>query len=293
MGENEMKLIALCLVRNEDWILGFSARVALQWCDSIIFYLHNCTDGTLEIVEQLESEFPERVTHLWNNSDGWQEMDMRQSLLEHGRLLGGTHFAMIDADEALTADMQSSINAQISYLNPTETLELPMRPPWKSLSRYRLDNSVWCQSWISLVFADHPSCTWKPDKIGYSHHHRLPYGVEARKHPISHNDLGGNMHLQWANWDRVKAKHCWYKMHEAITYPDKPIKDIDRMYSEAVIDENPKTSECPEAWFYGYDKWMDKIDLKPHRSWHIEECEQMLSQYGRERFAGLNLFGVV
>jgi len=288
-----MKLIALCLVRNEDWILGFTARVALEWCNSIIFYLHNCTDGTLSIVEQLEQEFPERITHLWNNSEYWAEMDMRQSLLEQGRLMGGTHFAMIDGDEALTADMLSSIRNLSEHLQPTETLELPMRPPWRSITRYRSDKSVWCRSWMSTVFCDHPDCTWKPDKLGYQHHHRLPYGVEVRIHPINHKDLGGNMHLQWVNWDRAKTKHAWYKMHEAIVYPNKPVETIDRMYSEAVIDDAPPTSECPEAWFYGYEKWLSKIDLAYHKSWHAEECEQMLSKYGRERFKGLNLFGVV
>jgi hypothetical protein len=189
--------------------------------------------------------------------------------------------------------MLSSINAQVSYLNPTETLELPMRPPWRGLNRYRNDSSVWCRSWISTVFCDHPSCAWKPDKIGYTHHHRLPYGVEARKHPISHNDLGGNMHLQWVNWSRVVQKHCWYKLHEVITYPDKPVGVIDKMYSEAVIDENPKTSECPEAWFFGYEKWLGMVDLKGEDSWYLEDSKRIISEYGAERFKGLNLFGVV
>lgn len=288
-----MKLIALMLVRNEDWILEFTARIALQWCDSIIFYLHNCNDSTLPIVQQLESEFPDRITYLWNNSQFWAEMDMRQSLLEQGRLMGGTHFAMVDADEAITADMIPSIKNLISCLKPAETLELPMRPPWRSLTRYRKDNSVWCRSWISLAFCDDPSLTWKPDRVGYQHHHRLPYNISNRIHPIAHTALGGDMHLQWINWNRVKEKHCWYKLHEVITYPDKPIERIDKMYSEAIIDDNPPTVECPEEWFNSYTKWFDKLDLTPQRGWHIEECEQMITLYGRERFSGLNLFGVV
>ena len=44
--EECMKLICLMPARNEDWIIGLSARAALMWCDELIVMDHASTDRT-------------------------------------------------------------------------------------------------------------------------------------------------------------------------------------------------------------------------------------------------------
>ena len=284
-----MKLISLTLVRNEDWILGFSARAALKWCDDIIFYFHNCDDDTTRIADEISLENPGRVLRISGagRAPGWAEMDIRQTMLQAGRERGGTHFAIVDADEALTAQSSLLVRGCTSLLKPGETLELPMRPIWTNLDSYRNDSSVWCRSFISTTFCDHPSLTWKPDKTGYQHHHRLPYGIGPRIHPWTHDDVqkGGGMHLQFVQWRRLVQKHRWYARREIMLYPDRPVERINKMYNEAVMDEYPKVSPCPASWWTAYGNLRDKINLTQTETWFEKEIAEMESSHGP--FVGL------
>ena len=57
-----MKVVALMPVRNEAWVLGFSARVALMWCDEIVFASHWPEDRSHDIMNELAADYPGRVT---------------------------------------------------------------------------------------------------------------------------------------------------------------------------------------------------------------------------------------
>ena len=101
-----MKLIGLMPVRNENWILGCSLRAALKWCDAMVVLAHCCTDNSFAIIDEISNEHPNRVVAMIRPSeDEWPEMEHRQKLLDVGRALGGTHFALVDADEVLTAQL--------------------------------------------------------------------------------------------------------------------------------------------------------------------------------------------
>jgi hypothetical protein len=286
-----MKLVALMLVRNEDWVLGLTARAALLWCDALYVYLHKTSDETHAILDELEREYPGRIARGWNNDPGWPEMDMRQALLEEGRKFQGTHFAIVDADEILTANLLHSIRPRIEMLKSATALELPMVPTWRSIWHYRDDQSVWARAWLSLAFRDAPQLSWKPDQAGYQHHHRLPYGITERIH-AGERGTGGVMHLQFVDWERLKGKHALYKLREAITYPDRPREKIDTMYSQALDETGLKTSRVPHAWWADYAPWLQRlrIDEPP---WQLKECRRLWKEHGPEKFAGLNLFGVV
>lgn len=287
-----MKLVALMLVKNEDWILGLSARVALLWCDVIAFYLHDCTDGTQRIVDELEKEYgEERIVRAWNHAAGWPEMDMRQALLEQGRKAGGTHFALIDADEVLTSNLLPHIRARVEALRPGCMLEVPMAAMWKSIWQYRDDASVWSKAWLTLAFRDIPErCSWKPDVAGYQHHHRHPYGLRKHEREGEHG-AGGVMHLQFADWRRLVAKHAWYKMRERVTYPERAISRIDDMYSQAVNETGVRTSTAPLHWWSMYSQWLSQLHLN-REPWHADACRRYIAEHGAETFAGLDLFGV-
>src|SRR5580658_3305586 len=92
-------------VRNEAWVLGLSARVALMWCDELVILLHACTDATSDIVRGLIQEFSERINPIWDRDPTWDEMAHRQTMLESARWCGATHIAIIDADEVLTGNL--------------------------------------------------------------------------------------------------------------------------------------------------------------------------------------------
>src|SRR5262245_23758182 len=100
-----MRLVATLCARNEDWVLGMSARAALMWCDHVVLFNHASTDDPGEVAAQVVAEYPERVTYLSDDDPTWKEMAHRQRMLDAARAAGATHIAIVDADEVLSGNL--------------------------------------------------------------------------------------------------------------------------------------------------------------------------------------------
>lgn len=301
-----MKLIGLMPVRNEDWLLGLSARVALQWCDALVILLHACTDRSEEIAHDLAVEHPDRLCIVARESAEWHEMKDRQALLEIARSheIGATHIAMIDADEVLTANFTPNLTAgceirsYIQGLAPGQMLELPGYNLRGSLDRYH-SNGIWGNRWFSLAFKDTPAAHWGGDRF----HSRAPAGVKWQTwRPIQQGE-GGVMHLWGASERRLRAKSALYKVTERLRWPDKPVAEIDKMYSWAIKGEPGHPSfGTPETWTYAQvpRAWTEfecslrgwRIDAEGE-PWQEAEVRRLVAEHGREHFAGLDLFGLL
>src|SRR4029077_11804069 len=122
---DRVKLIALMPARNEDWILGLSARVALCWCDELAILDHASDDGTPAIIEDLSREFRGRMIALREENSKWDEMGHRQALLNAARAACATHIALIDADEILTGNLLGSIRGMTERMPYGSILQLP------------------------------------------------------------------------------------------------------------------------------------------------------------------------
>lgn len=300
-----MKLINILPVRNEACFLGCTARALLEWCDEIVALNHASTDQTPDILREIQretrtwltdangdltGEYRDRVTILEEPNPQWNEMDHRQRLLETARQRGATHIATLDADEILTGDMPGSIRATIESLRQGEFAGIPMKNLHRSLTRYRSDRSVWgsYRAGTMIAFADHPRLNWRPEK-GYQHHHRSPNG--SRQAWII-QCAGGILHLQFANWARLVAKHALYKVTERVRWPAKSVQEIDRMYSMALDETGLETTECPAVWWDRYADLMRHLDLEAE-PWQAAEARRIVAQHGAAMFADLDLFGVV
>lgn len=284
-----MRLIALMPVRNEAWILGLSMRAALRWCDSVVALDHASTDETPQILADVAAEHPGRVTVLRDDSEGWNEMEHRQRLLMAARAARATHCAIVDADEVLTGNLTDKIRGVIEALGAGQYLTIGMHCMWRSLTALRMDGRIWARREdLVVAFADHREIGWRSS--GYDHHHRHPHGsVHGRRIRAG---SGGVMHLQWASWRRLVAKHAMYKMLERVKYPAKPVSEIDQMYSVALNERGLITSPAPFGWWEPYKDLMRHVDLDAV-PWQEEECRRLLAAHGAETFRGLDLFGVV
>src|SRR2546430_2605760 len=100
-----MRLIGMMACRNEDWVVGLSARVALSWCDALVVLDHASTDRSVELLDEIENQYPGRLIRLSVMASEWREMEMRQSMLVAARYAGASHVAIIDADEVLTGNL--------------------------------------------------------------------------------------------------------------------------------------------------------------------------------------------
>lgn len=290
-----MHIIGLMLARNEDWIIGLSARAALEWCNSLLIFNHASTDRTAEIVCELANEYPLRVRVLYDPDPVWKEMQFRNEMLREAREWKGPHqrICVIDADEVLSGNLLGDpIQEAFKTLEPAQSLE----PPWPGIRgdiyTYHA-NGVWGTNWVSLGFLDQPHYHWTAQK-GYDFHHRRPMGAAMSPVRPWKQGEGGIMHLQFVNDRRLRAKQAAYKMQEVLRWPARePVSTVDKRYNPAVYGTpGDIMGEVPESWWTPYLKWMPylNVDSEP---WQEKQCKQWMAEYGKERFKGLDLFGVV
>jgi hypothetical protein len=284
-----MKLVALMPCRNESWVLGLSARAALRYCDDLIALDHASTDETPAILAEIAAEHPGRVAILTEPDGVWREMAHRQRLLDAARARGATHCAIVDADEVLTGNLLGCIRPQIEAVAYGRFLRTRMLAMWRGIDAYRDDRSVWSnRTDLALAFPVTPNLAWRMNG-DYDHHHRTPYGVLpiGTLLPVP----GGVMHLQFASWRRLVAKHALYKMTERIRWPEKSVAFIDHTYSQALDEANIATRAIQPDWWKPYRDLLPHLKLN-HEPWQEAECRRLRAEHGAAYFNGLNLYGV-
>lgn len=286
-----MKLVGLTICKDEDWVIEFCLRSALTWVDEIVLVDNGSTDATEVIVNRLREDYRGRIHPIWyGRTDQWDEMVIRQASLDVGRQIGGSHFAIIDADEALTANTAARVRENFEALAPGELIETPMLA-MRSLRHYQDDASVWSGAWLTIGFCDQFGLTWKPAGDGYQHHHRAPYGCQPNAKRIHKSKAqGGAFHFQFANARRLLAKHILYRMVDHLRWPGREnAKQLNWKYDQA-LQVPARCTEIPEAWYDGLDPSLITLDGQP---WHEEEIRRLLRVHGRDAFKGLDLKGVL
>jgi hypothetical protein len=279
-----VKLIGLMLARNEQWVIGCSLRAALEWCDAVVVINHASVDDTGKVILDCAFESNGRViAHRVDDTGQWDEMYIRQKSLEIGRKAGGTHFAIIDCDEVLTANNLPWVRHWFEELKEGEVIDVPMIAPWKSLDCYSLHT----RGVITLGWKDKPDMGWAPrGDEKYHYHNRPPHGLTKRSVP--ENIMGGVFHLQWASEQRVIWKHRHYMMCERIRW-GYPVNEINEKYHWWTQPPHGSNLEVvPRSWWGGHDR--SKILLNDD-SWYEAECFKMVARHGVDAFAGLDLFG--
>lgn len=288
-----MRLVAMMPCRNEDWVLELSARAALMWCDALVIFNHASTDRTAEIALGLCREFPLRVVFMETCDPEWREMSHRQELLGAARHFAATHLAIVDADEVLTGNLLDRIRTHVESMAPGRILHLPGYNLRGGLDRFH-SNGIWGNRWFSTAFRDEPRMGWSGDRF----HHREPADCMPIAQPVTQGQ-GGIMHLWGASERRLRAKHALYKMTETLKWPDKPRAEIETLYNQAFFphanlrfDQNWLYATVPPEWWapYSHLRSRVKVDEVP---WQEEACVALHVEHGAERFAGLDLFGVV
>jgi hypothetical protein len=297
--EDRMNLVALMPVRNEDWILALSAAVALEWCDTLVLQLHACTDQSREIAEALfEQHGAERVRIIAELDGAWDEMTYRQHLLSEARACKATHIAMIDADEVISANIANTIRLNIEHAPPDAIMMLPGFNLRGGLEYHA--SGIWANRQFSTVFRDQPRLGWAGDRF----HHREPMGAPLLRYGCYSPRNGGTLHYWGFDELRLRAKHALYKVTERIRYPQKPVRSIDLQYNmwRSAADVAAHEGRAEPLWTYSQpiDKtWLWPQFPQPRRvgnigfTWQAAEVIRLVDEFGREMFAGLDLFGIV
>ena len=298
-----MNIVGILPVRNEEWVIGLSARVALKWCDSLVILNHNSTDRTAEIIGDLQSEYGDRVRVKFTDDSEWNEMPHREFLLNCARERGATHVAIVDADEVLCASSVETMRRNVECMWEEGILQIPLYNLRNGINTYHA-NGVWGNRIVSAAFKDYPVLGWRGDKF----HSREPHGMTLKPYKPIGQGQGGVMHL-WGNSERrLRAKCAAYKVAERLRWPHKPVAEIDRMYSWAIHGETDSNQvhhrafgtpvtwtyrEVPVEWWAAYEaeglmQYLD-VNAVPYQEQLVRDA---IAKHGHEPFYGLDLFGL-
>lgn len=283
-----MRLIALMPVRNEDWCLGLSLRVLLQFCDHVVVLLHECADLSERIAQNCQRESGGRVSFTGVSGD-WHEMQHRNELLEKARELRATHIWLGDADEVLSGNLLPDIRHQVKATPKQHILQLPMYNLRGGIERYHA-NGTWGNRVTSVAFADNKRLHWSGDRF----HHREPEGHILHPHTPITQGAGGVMHLWGASERRLIARHRAYRITERLRWPRKPSAQIESLYSLATDGDAKCPARkwaywpVPSDWWAAYAPLMGYLDVDAE-PWQEAWCAAMIAQHGRDCFAGLRI----
>lgn len=277
------KIVGLMPARNEESKIEFALKALSQHTDAII-YLDDCsTDSTVARVEAIrETCNIERIL----TKDKWfrDEPGDRNRLLEAGRAVGGTHFIVIDADEAITSNSLDNdiLRERILALKPGDQLALHWIQLWRDIHHYRTDGDRWANKYKRCIFCDNGKAQYSSEFI---HTSRIPKMKGKRtdfKGPY------GLLHFQFSNWDNLMLKQQWYCWLERVRTPEKPVADIRNRYLKSIDESTLERANCPPEWFSGYPTIDPGVFNEPD-NWRTEQMQEWIEEHGSAFFDGLEL----
>lgn len=282
-GLRSSKVVGLVPGRNEEARIGFCLRALSVYTDAIV-YLDDCSDDTtVQVVESVAEKFGvEKIIRkaTWCRD----EPGDRNALLAAGRALGGTHFVVIDVDEAFTANCLTGnfLRARIVALKAGEQLALHWIQLWRSVGEFRDDQSVWSNKYKRCIFCDDGKAVYQSDFI---HTSRIPK-MKGKRFDLKGSNVG-LLHFQFVNWSNLELKQRWYRWLERVRQPEKSIEDINQKYAASVDESALGLCDSHSVWFDQYD-FFDASVFDLADSWRLSQMEDWRQEFGIEYFEGLD-----
>jgi len=275
------KIVGLVPARNEGAKIQFALRALAQHTDAIVYLDDFSSDDTLTLVEKCREEC--RIERILTK-DQWlrDEPADRNRLLEAGREIGGTHFIVIDADEALSSNLLEGdlLKRRILALAPGDQLALRWIHLWRSINSFRTDGDKGTNRFKHCIFCDDQRAVYSSDFI---HTSRIPK-VMGKKRRL--NGPFGLLHFQFVDWDNLVLKQKWYRWLERVYQPDKPIEDIRKRYSNSEDEAGLLTKPSPQDWFKTYP-FLDPAVFHQPDNWRIQQIHEWETQNGADYFSNL------
>jgi glycosyltransferase involved in cell wall biosynthesis len=285
---NKTKIVGLLPARNEGNRIAFCLRALAKYTDAIV-YLDDCScDNTIQIVESLASHC--NVEKIIRKTE-WvrDEPGDRNTLLQSGREIGGTHFVVIDADEAFTSNCMDNnfLRETTLSLQPGDRLAMQWIQLWRSIHRYRFDDSVW--TWLSkeIIFCDDGACSYESQFI---HTPRVPQNTSGRVFALP-GYVHGLLHFQFVNWRNLLLKQAWYRCLERVRDPSKSAEAINQLYKPSSDEKGIRLRRAPNFWLSGYEFFDETAYNEPYL-WRETQMLGWFEELGRDFFKDLDVWDI-
>lgn len=231
--------MVICPVKDESWILDKFLTAVSLFADHIVVLDHNSTDASREIASRFAKV--DLIEYLGTDFD---ENARRRLLLERARDFGkGNVIFALDADEFLTLNV---LSGEIQEKIQSAPVGTRFRVPLANL-RPGLEE-LWTEKMDPVALVDDGSNFDHDSKI---HFPRLPVGKKSKIVDLPNVFL---MHLQYADWRRMRSKRRWYMAWERMNYPAKSALRILRRYSHMDVVHTSQTDVVPADWLAEYKK---------------------------------------
>ncbi len=284
MGQTELpKIIVLVPVRNEAWILRPFLECASRWADHIIIADQLSDDGSRE----LAAAYP-KVTVIDNPQSGYSEVERQRLLISAARRIPGPRLLIaIDADEFVSANVVVSPQWQEAIRQPPGTLLKFAKVEMSgSGERYFLHSVEDKNNWIPFGYVDDGA----EHDGSVIHTCRVPEREGAPSFRLSDVVV---LHFARLNAARAESKDRWYRCFERVSFPEKNVLTIHRLYDwyERLEQTFDFRAARPE-WFGGYRR--AGVDLGGRESeavfWWDWDVLRMFDRHGTSPFRYLDIW---
>ena len=269
------KIVALLSFRDEEPFLPFLLASLAPLVDHVVALDDRSTDAGPDLLRASGAT----VTA---SPAGSSYGSRRQLLLETGRSAGGTHFVVVDADEAFTAEFSFHGRRLVETLPPGGAFAFPFRTLWKGTAHYRIGREYSMP--LACVFHDDQTFSYQDAAI---HESRLP-GVIAQAARVLPDGDGSMVHLQFSAWERAQVKQAWYRCKEfldgssAVRVNARYLTTLDRPNVKLRAMDRSQLAHLPN---------IDALrDLPP--SWHLDELMRWFRRHGPSHFESLQIWHV-
>jgi len=276
-----MKIIALLPFKNEAWALHSYISSISQVADEIIALDDGSTDSGTAILKEAGA----KIITIDTSGEKFVNMSLRrQTLLDVGRLAGGTHFIWLDADETFSSDFIKVAKENISALKPGQKMTMRWVQAWKSLDTYLNDKkSPYGYIWKEFIIFDDGQTNFDNKFLCEQ---RTP-GISNVPEMRINEKQGVVLHWAYADWNAVQYKQAWYRCTELIEGTRSAFR-INVTYSITLNNDSLHTDQFPI-------RWTEDIKLPENKrpNIHIDLINAYFDKYGIVFFEKLDIWRIL
>lgn len=274
------KIICICPVKNEGWIIEKFIKATSLWADHIILADQNSTDNTVELATKFEKVIVVR------NELEYNEFERTKILIQEARKIAGSKIIFaLDADEIFTANLFDSLEWNTILSAKTGTIffsdRINLTP---SLDEYFRPMKM------VFGFVDDGIASIENTSKAIIHNIRIPWPKNAES--IHLKDIKV-FHFDYVVPERTLSKLLWYQCFEKVKFNHSDKFLLRKYPTFNKIGDFLKTKRLYPVkadWFLNYTKkGIDITSVKTPLLWWDKEVMDMIEQYGIDKFKRLDI----